>query len=134
MTFGRIVIAIMVVLLLMGLLGIEEPRLDDDRSNFSQFALILQIRAALQMLVAVFIGALIARGRFIVPAALLSLILWAFTTVVLYQIAAPAGGANLVATAIANLPGLLLHLAASIGGAALGGWFYRREFTGVDPQ
>ena len=80
---------------------------------------------------AMFVGAYVARGNFVVPAAILSLIGWIFAVHLLNQIAHAVGQHSLTDVAAMNAVGLLIQTGGAVLGAVVGHRFYlsRREST-----
>ena len=80
---------------------------------------------------AMFVGAYIARGKFVVPAVILSVVGSSFAINILNQIAHAAGQHNLADVASMNAIGLLIQTGGAVLGAIAGYRFYlgRREST-----
>jgi hypothetical protein len=89
--------------------------------------LAVQIQSALQIVVAVFAGAIVARGRFLGPALVLAVLGWGAVVYIAYDIARLANDPGWGDFAIRNLLGLLLYIAAATVGALLGERFYMRR-------
>ena len=126
--YSRIAVAIAVVLVTLALLDIEPPKLESDLENLAAFRLWTAIEYAAKYFVAITIGTVIARGRFLAPAIIVAIASWLITSYILYQIASAAEPTSFLAIAMENLIGLGLWVIAGALGALLGGWFYRREF------
>lgn len=78
------------------------------------------------------IGGFVSRRRFVPIAAVIAVALWMVAQYILYQIALPAGQADIVSTAIGNLPSLVIVTVTSAVGAFLGEHAYSRK-TGAMP-
>lgn len=89
--------------------------------------LALQFQSALQFFVAVFAGAIVARGHFVGPAIALAVLGWCAVVYIAYDIAQLADDPRWAEFAILNLAGLLFYIAAAAVGAFLGGRFYRHK-------
>ena len=77
-----------------------------------------------KIFVAMFVGAYVARGKFVVPAVVLSVIGWSFAVHFLNQIAQAAGQHNLTDVAAMNAVGLLIQTGGAVLGAIAGYRFY----------
>ena len=66
------------------------------------------------------IGGFVSRSRFVPIAATFAVAMWMVAQYILYQIALPAGQADIVSTALGNLPSLVIVTATSAVGAFLG--------------
>ena len=77
------------------------------------------------------IGAYVARNQFLPIAVSFSLAVWIFGQYVLYQIALPAGQADILKIAIGNIPSLFVFLVAAVIGTAVGEWQYKRGLENV---
>ena len=86
--------------------------------------LALQIQSALQFSIAVFAGAVVARGNFLGPALALAVLGWGAVVYIAYDISQMGSEPNLVEFMVRNLTGLLLYLAAATVGALFGGRYY----------
>ena len=89
--------------------------------------LAVQIQSALQVFVAVFAGAIVARGRFLGPALVLTVLGWGAVVYIAFEIARLGIDPGWSEFAIRNLLGLLLYIGAATVGALLGGRFYMRR-------
>lgn len=86
--------------------------------------LAVQVQSALQLFVAVFAGAIVARGHFVGPAMALTVLGWCAVVYIAYDIARLATDPRWAEFAILNLAGLLFYITAAAVGAFLGGRFY----------
>ena len=84
-----------------------------------------------KVFVAMFIGAYVARAKFIVPAVVLSLIGWAFAVYFLNQIAHAAGQHSLADVVGMNSVGLLIQTGGAVLGAVAGHRLYSGRHEGV---
>ena len=73
---------------------------------------------------AMFVGAYVARCKFVVPAVVLSVIGWSFAIHFLNQIAHAVGQHNLADVAAMNVVGLLIQTGGAVLGAIAGYHFY----------
>lgn len=89
--------------------------------------LAIQIQSALQVFVAVLVGAIVARGRFLGPALVLTVLGWSAVVYIAYDLARLAIDPRWSEFAIRNLVGLLLYIGAATVGALLGERFYNRR-------
>ncbi len=76
------------------------------------------------VVVAMFVGAYVARSRFIIPAVFLSVVGWAFAVYFLNQIAHAVGQHSLTDVAAMNTIGLLIQTGGAVLGAITGYRFY----------
>ena len=75
------------------------------------------------------VGGFISRQGFIPVAATIAVLSILFSQYVLYQIASPAGQANVIGTAVGNIPSMISALASAVVGAYLGEQLYSRKTT-----
>lgn len=94
--------------------------------------LAIQIQSALQIAIAVFAGAIVARGRFLRPALVLAVLGWGVAVYIAHDIARLANDPDWGDFVFRNLVELLLYIAAAAVGALLGERFYLRRFGNHD--
>ena len=88
---------------------------------------LLHIEGAVSWLVAVAVGAMVARKSFVMPSVLLSVALWAIVSYIVYDIARVAEQTSVLAIAAQQLPVLVLMTTAAIIGALIGRWFFQQH-------
>ncbi len=72
-------------------------------------------------------GAYVSKTRYVIPAILLSVVLWMFVVYFLNSIAAEAGQADILSVASSNLPGLLFGFVGAATGACVGARLVKRN-------
>jgi len=90
-----------------------------------------QISGTIELFIAVAIGSVIARGKFLTPAISFLLLIQLISIYTLYQIALPTGQANLFDIVIFNAPFFAISLLVAGLAAWIGAWYYEREFGNV---
>lgn len=130
-SYGRTVVALIVVLLITVLLSFEAPALKPDQSNYEQYGFWLQVEMAIGYFIAVTAGALVARRSFIVPALALAIFGWSLVVYILYDISRVDHAASFVDIAMEHIEGLILFSIAAVLGAILGKWIYEHEIRGT---
>ena len=73
------------------------------------------------------VGGFISRQGFIPVAVTIAVLSILFSQYLLYQIALPAGQANVIGTAIGNIPNMISALASAVVGAHFGEQLYSRK-------
>ncbi len=90
-----------------------------------------QISGTIEWFIAVVIGSVIARRKFLIPAISFFLIVQLISIYTLYQIALPTGQANLLDIVLFNAPFFAISLLVAGLASWLGAWYYEREFGNV---
>ena len=122
--FGRIGIGILAVLAINTLLSHAVPAFyRSDRMPLDPL-LMVYIQTALQFFVAVTVGAVVARRKFIGPALTLAILGWCIIVYIEYDIARTAVDESFLNVMLPNLPGLFLYAVAAVCGAILGRKLY----------
>jgi 4-hydroxybenzoate polyprenyltransferase len=126
-TYGRIILALILVILIMALLSFEAPSLEPDQSNYKEYGFWLQVESAIGYFIAVTAGAFVARRSFLAPALALAGLGWCVVVYILYDISRQDESATLGRIAADNVEGLFLYAIAAALGASLGRWYYKHE-------
>lgn len=129
--YGRIILALIVVIAISALLNFEAPSLEPDFGNYEEHAFWLQVESSIAYFIAVTAGAIVARRNFLVPAFALAVLGWSSVVYILYDISNVGGSASIRRIALDNLEGLILYGIAAVLGAGLGAWFYKHEIEQV---
>jgi hypothetical protein len=118
----RTLLGLASTLVVLGLLTVAESFAVRIDARFYELAIRAKyLDGAIVMFVAVLIGALVARGRFLVPGISLSLAVW------LTMMFVASGKSNFFEIALLNLDFLLAYITAAILGAAIGAWYVGRR-------
>mgnify|MGYP006198812993 CR=1 FL=1 len=91
----------------------------------------LAAQTAIGFLISAFIGSVVARRNFMVPATIIWAAIWCFTLYFALRIAKPAGG-DMASVISSNWTSVLLSLAAVVAGALLGQFAASRRTPGRD--